>query len=52
MGRSVVARPMAVQFGWGAMKPFQPRFLRWTSISLAWSALTVDTNSGTSASMR
>ena len=49
-GLSVIARPTVVQFGPGDTNPFQPRFLRCTSISAAWSQLTPGRNTGTSGS--
>jgi hypothetical protein len=49
-GLSVIARPTVVQFGPGDTKPFQPRRLRCTSISAAWSQFTPGRNTGTSGS--
>ena len=49
-GLSVIARPTVVQFGPGETNPFQPRFLRWMSMSAAWSQFTPGRNTGTSGS--
>ncbi len=49
-GFSVIASPTVVQFGPGVTKPFQPRRLRCTSMSRAWSRFTAGRNTGTSGS--
>src|SRR5919197_1392949 len=50
IGLRVIARPVVVQFGSGAMNPLHPLFFLWIFNKYAWSSFTPGINIGTSLS--